>query len=197
MAKVAVTRSVPSLKDLSIWKSGRVPPVLEFDPCEPLRMYQRHPGENADPLGLAFCRTLLCVSPSTYGDTPPDFAVPLVESCLALGGEAPVLAERLMAWLAVSEPSDVVGLHDEHGCPDPVALLALALLRTAADPDDVRLPSVVRAVTDAVTRPDTLPWHLRDRADLARSLLAPRRSTSPDIERLLAALLRDEPAADS
>ncbi|WP_157641091.1 hypothetical protein [Longispora albida] len=170
----------------AIWKSGRVPRMLEFEPGEALRLYQWPPRANADPLALAFCCTLLCISPSVYDDGDnASYAAPLAASCLALGGEAPVLAEQLMAWRG----------------PDPVALLALAVLRTATDPGDPRLPSLLRTLAGAAAEPETLPWqlrtrlaaamtggHRRDWRDLVTAYLEPRRAASPDIDRLLTGL---------
>jgi len=64
------------------------------------------------------------------------------------------MAGRAPAGLAgLSKPSG----REDRGCPDPVALLALVLLRSAADPNDARLADLVWVVADAVTDPDTLP----------------------------------------
>jgi hypothetical protein len=77
----------------------------------------------------------------------------------------------------------------------------LVLLGTTADPDDARLPELVRTVTCAFHNLDKLPWCLHDEAArlltgayaqtwerLINDILLPRRPVSPDIDRLLAAL---------
>jgi hypothetical protein len=185
---------------VEIWMSGRVPALLTFDPGEALRLYRWSCGPDIDHVSRALCCTLLSIS-SDEDDFFDDVAAPLVDSCLAIGGDAPALAEQLLAWRAVSEPPNRAKPGEDHGCPDPVALLALVLLRIAADPDDARLPDLARTVADAFTPPGGPPWHVRDRVPevmagghartwqhLVTTVLAPWRPTRPDINRLVTAL---------
>jgi hypothetical protein len=195
---------------VKVWASGRVPAPLRFSPGEALELYRWSSGPNVDHLSRAFCCALLCISPdeSDFGDDPASVAAPLVESCLALGGDAPALAERLLAWQAVNDPPCIASLPGDHASPDPVILLALILLRAAIDPGDARLPDLARTVADAFTRPDTLPWHFHFPASvsemtggghamtwqhLVTDLLAPLSPTHPSIDRLTAGLLDHQP----
>lgn len=148
--------------------------------------------------------TLLCISSTGDHpvDVPADIAAPLVESCLALGGDAPALAEQLLAWRAVSEPAATGTVREDYGCPAPVALLALIVLRAAADPGDARLADPARTVADASREPGALPgpfgdWisdvktggHAQTWRNLITTVLAPGRGTCPDVDRLVPAVL--------
>jgi hypothetical protein len=190
---------------VKIWITGLVTTPVRFDPGEALMFYSRHRDPDVDHVSRTLCCTLLSIG-SDEEEYFGDVAAPLVESCLAIGGDAPALAEQLFAWRAVSEVPSTADLGEDHGCPDPVALLALALLRIAADPDDARLPGLLRTVADGFTQPDVLPWYLRERVQLATArghrgtwqhlvttVLVPWRSTRPDVSRLLAALGMETP----
>lgn len=184
---------------VKIWMSGRVPPVMPFEPGEALRLYRWSTGTGLDHVSRVFCCTLLCISAAD--DDLAGIAGSLVDSCLALGGAAPGLAGQLLAWRAVSEPPGTAKVGEDRAGPDPVALLALVLLRSAADPDDARLATLDRLVADAFTDPDTRPWrdsvspdltgpHAQTWQRLIGTVLGPRRTASPDVDRLVAALLR-------
>lgn len=171
--------------------SGRVPARLEFDPGEALRLTRWGPtGPDTDHLARAWCCALLVI----YSDTVTEVGAQLVESCLALGDDAPELAEQLLAWRAISEQPDTAARRlDGQGRSDPVALLALLLLRMSADPTDVRLPGLARTIADAFTTSDE-PRGLAGSvsathwADLVDTILTPLRPTNADLDRLAAAL---------
>ena len=192
---------------VKIWRSGLVPASLSFDPGEALRLYRWSGDANVDHVSRALCCTLLSIG--SDDDFFDDVAAPLVDSCLAIGGDAPALAEQLLAWRAASEPPSSAVLGEDHGRPDPVALLALVLLRMAADPGDARLPELIRTVADAFSQLDGLPRHLRDRVPqvtagghattwrrLVTTELAPWRATRPDVDRLIAALPTRDPVGE-
>lgn len=179
--------------------SGRVPQQLDFDPGEALRLLRHDSGPDVDHLVRAWCCTLLVITTSDHTDDLNDIAPQLVESCLALGGDMPQLAERLLTWRAVTEePNTVGGLGHDHGCADPVALLALILLRAASDAADPRLGDLVRTLADTFTVLERLPsWHplrptkhvsYRRWRRLIDTILAPLATTGSDLERLITAL---------
>ncbi len=190
---------------VKFWASGRVPATLGFEPGEALRL-RRWGGPDVDQISLAFCCTLLCISADDTGGNvdPASFIAPLVDSCLTLGDDMPVLAEQLLAWRAVTEPADVAAYGSSDGCLDPVALFALLLLRAAADPHDVRLPGLVDTLAGAFGQSDTSPWHEYDAVRAAVStgghartwrrlvttVLTPLRPTWPSVDRLVTALAR-------
>ncbi len=190
---------------VKIWMSRRVPPMLSFNPGEALELYRWSSGPRVDHLGRALCCTLLCISGGTYiDDHDPASIVPaLVESCLALGGDAPALAAQLLAWYAVSEPASQLYPSVHRYPPHPVALLGLVVLAAVADPDDPRLADLVAAVADAFTEPDTgreVPQVLANacgHADtwlrLFTTILEPWRAARPDVDRLVAVVLRTAP----
>lgn len=184
--------------------SARVPPKLEFNPGEALHLTRWSRGPEVDHLARAWCCTLMVISPD-YGveDDLADVAAQLVDSCLTLGGDLPELAEQLLAWRAVSEAAEHARRcaeqgYADHGYPDPVALLALLLLRAATAPTDPRIGDLARTVADAFAAPHELPWPWSD--DLPRltdavsmplwrhlidTVLTPLRPTQPDLDRLI------------
>jgi hypothetical protein len=137
-----------------IWASGRVPDRLGFHPGEALRLARWSTGPTVDHLARAWCCAVLCISPDDT-DQLADVVAPLVESCLAIGGEAPEAAEQLLVWRATSAVPGQVG----PAAPDPVALLAVLLLGTATDPGDARLPALCDTVATAIAGPPRGSWH--------------------------------------
>ncbi len=184
--------------------SGRTPPSLEFDPGEALRLTRWDAEPNVDHVARAWSCALLVIAPGGT-DELDEAAAQLVASCLALGDGLPDLAERLLAWRAVSEePVVAAGLGTEPGPPDPVALLALMLLRVATDPGDPRLPDLIRTVADAAVarRESPAAWDAglaglmstvsrRHWRALIDEILAPLRPAHPDVDRLVVALTSD------
>lgn len=174
--------------------SGRVPPHLEFDPGEALRLTRWGAGPDTDHLARAWCCALMAIAPGDDSDDLPEVAAQLIESCLALGDDAPELAEQLLAWRAISEdPAIAPLLADDEVHADPVALLALLLLRAAADPADARLPDLISALANAFTESDDPPRQTTTAsAELWRSLvdriLAPLCPTNAELDRLVTAL---------
>ncbi|MEV6597558.1 hypothetical protein AB0M36_11910 [Actinoplanes sp. NPDC051346] len=161
--------------------SGQVPAKLAFDPGEALRLTCWGSGPDVDHLARAWCCALVIIIPGNDGDDLYEVATRLTESCLALGGDLPRLAEQLLAWRAATE---------DHGYADPVALLALLLLRATTDPADARLIDLARTVTDTFAAPRQLPWPGRLRRELRRRL-TPLRPIHPDLNRLADALSQD------
>lgn len=182
--------------------SGRVPAKLAFDPGEALRLTRWGSGPDVDHLARAWCCTLLVIAADD--DELGEVAAQLAESCLALGGDLPQLAERLLAWRAVTEDPDVARQRGEdHGCADPVALLTLLLLRAATDPADARLVGLAQTLAGALAAPQQWPWPWREdlrrltRSTSARhwrklidTVLTPLRPAHPDFDRLADALSR-------
>lgn len=181
-----------------IRESGQVPPRLQFDPGEALRLTRHGDGPDVNHLARAWSCTLLAIS--GFDDVTDDLtniAAQLIESCLALGGNLPQLAEQLMAWRAVTEEPDTAGQHgDDHGYADPVALLAMLLLRAATDPADARLTFLARKIAYACTaEPHTYRWPAgrlwpggRRWRRLVAAILDPLRHTNTDVERLITVL---------
>jgi hypothetical protein len=170
--------------------SGRVPPRLAFDPGEALRLTRWGSGDRVDHVARAWCCAILVIAPGDPPDELVDVVAPLVASCLVLGGDVPELAERLLAWRAVTAEPPA----EPAGGPDPVALLGLLLLRAAAAPDDGRLPGLARAVADAYAGPAAPPSPMdsassRRWRELVDAVLAPARSGRPEVDRLVAALV--------
>lgn len=166
--------------------SGRVPAKLAFDPGEALRLTRWGDGPDVDHLVRAWCCTLLVIAPDGSNDDLVTVAAHLAESCLALGGDLPQLAEQLLAWRAVTEdPDSVRQFGKDGGCADPVALLALLLLRAATNPADTRLVGLAQTLADTFAGPLPRPWrHLID------TILTPLRPVHPDLDRLAGAFSR-------
>jgi hypothetical protein len=176
--------------------SGRVPPRLSFDPGEALRLSRWGSGAHVDHLVRAWCCTILTVCPTDEYDQGDltEVAAQLVASCFVLDGDAPALAERLFAWRAISDdPAEAARRPpSDDGHPDTVALLALFLLRAAADPTDARLGDLGRAVAGDNALPTALAEsvsapHWRD---LLGQVLTRLRATRPDLTDLLGCLPR-------
>jgi hypothetical protein len=165
--------------------SGQVPAKLAFDPGEALRLTRWADGPDIDHLARAWCCTLLVIAPDGNDDLLT-VAGHLVESCLALGGDLPQLAERLLAWRAVTEQPDIAGqLGEGDGRADPVALLALLLLRAATNPADARLVGLAQTLADTFAGPPPRPWRR-----LIGTILTPLRPVHPDLDRLANACSR-------
>ncbi|WP_203932617.1 hypothetical protein [Virgisporangium ochraceum] len=167
--------------------SGQVPPRLAFDPGEALRLTGWSDRPGVDHLARAWCCTLLTIAPGGDDDLVT-VAAKLVESCQVLGGDLPELAGQLLAWRAATEDPDIARLPGrDHGRADPVALLALLLLRAATDPTDTRLVDLARTLadSDAPAVPMPRPWRR-----LIDTILTPLRPTHPDLDRLADALVR-------
>lgn len=166
--------------------SGQVPPKLAFDPGEALRLTRSGDGPGIDHLARAWCCTLLTIAPDGSNDDLHTVAGHLTESCLALGGDLPQLAEQLLAWRAVTEDPDIVRQRGEDdGRADPVALLALLLLRAATNPADARLVGLAHTLADTFAAPLPRPWRR-----LINTILTPLRPAHPDLDRLANALSR-------
>jgi len=118
-----------------ICSSGRVPIELAWHPGEVLALTRWSEGERVDHVERALCCVLICL-----GDRDDDLANsagPLVDSLMALGAEAMSLGEGLMAWRWETST-------DNEGDDRFVALLALCVLRAAADPKDPRVSAVLQ-----------------------------------------------------
>jgi hypothetical protein len=127
-----------------------------------------------------------------------DIAAQLVDSCLTLGGDMPELAEKLLAWRAVSEAREDAHLQDsDHRHPDRVAALAILVLRAATVPADTRIDALARTMADesAAHAPLSASFNgltrLRDSVSarlwrhLVDTVLAPLRPTHPNLDRLI------------
>ena len=161
-------------------------------PHEVIALYRWSAGETVNHLRRAWCCVLLCVG-DEGGDESLAVAPGLVDSCLALGGEAPGLAEALFAWCAGTGHPDGA---DDDGA-EPEWLLALLLLRAAADPGDARIAVLVRLLTGH-------PWYPPEQLGAALAgavtaqlwrqligrLLVPARHRRPELDGFLAALGR-------
>ena len=101
-----------------------------------------------------------------------DSVVPvLVDSCLALGPPAPRHAEALCAWLAETDPHFSEDWWDTaEDEPNPLALFALLILRTAADPADPRVAALARMLRTSGWYPARRAVHvLHPRCAVARA----------------------------
>jgi hypothetical protein len=97
--------------------SGVVPRVLAWEPHEVLALTRWSEGERTDHVARGLSCVLLCIAPQDLDELITNGPI-LLDSCLALGAEATVLAAPFFAWLAeVSE--------------DPEHTIALELLRLA------------------------------------------------------------------
>ncbi len=180
--------------------TGLVPAWMPFSVTEVLGLGRWAEGPDVDHVERAWC----CVLLSLYGTHPieelDDCAPVLVDSCLALGPPAGTHAEALFAWLAetdghVSEDRWDTG-EDE---ANPLALIALLILRTAADPDDPRVATLAGMIL-------TSRWYLPEgptalftyctRAELWRALatriLLPARTLHSDLDALVDFLVRND-----
>jgi hypothetical protein len=115
--------------------TGLVPRPLDWHPLEVLQLVRWSDGDATDHLARAFACTVLVIDET--GDRPSGeggestIAV-LIESCRALGGEAPAALAELLAFAIQHLPNEGEPLF---------AFLELGLLCVAAarDPDDPRL----------------------------------------------------------
>jgi hypothetical protein len=123
---------------LQIVTSGVVPVDLPWHPAEVVALTRWADGPGVDHVQRALCCVLLCLA--DRDDQFANTAAPLVESLLALEAEAAALGERLMAWRWETAT-------DDDGDERFVALLALCMLRAAADPNDPRLDAPLRRLS--------------------------------------------------
>ena len=187
-------KHLAALRD--ICETGLVPRTLGWEPHEVLALTRWSTGENVDHLARALSCTLLCLPPDNMDDLVTNGAI-LAESCLALGPEASHLAERFFAWRSETEADVEDPEDDDVGPEQPVALLLLYLLRTAAVPDDPRLEGLAKMLTDhptyellnvAVWMEESLRADLW--TDLVDRVLVPMASDHPPTARVLHALGR-------
>ena len=171
-----------------IRSSGQVPAKLDFDPGEALRLMRWGSGPDVDHLARAWCCTLLVIAPDS-SDELYEVAAQLAESCLALGGDVPQLAEQLLAWRAVTETPCIARRRGEdHDYPDPVALLTPFLLCVATDLTDARLVGLAQTLVDAFAAPEVVFTTGRRLPRDLRRVLTPLRPVHPDLDRLVDAL---------
>ena len=123
-----------ALRDIQA--TGLIPQPLAWHPCEVLELIRWRDGENTDHTARAFACTVLCLDAAgpTYRDGHEATMAVLLESCLALGGEAVCLALGLMVTLVQS----FVESRAELG----FAYLGLLLAAAARDPHDPRLAAL-------------------------------------------------------
>ena len=151
----------------------------------------------------AFCSTLLWLAPGN--EDPLDVAGAIVESCVALGGEAIERAAELFAWHLCTRERDLSGDPEpvlreptEHDESDAVARFALLLLRAAADPtaSDPRVPALARAVANHPSYPPRLfavtPVQQDLWQSLVESILAPLAQRCEKIALVLQSFRRDD-----
>jgi tetratricopeptide (TPR) repeat protein len=113
-------------------ETGLLPVVhgsLPWHPHEVLALTRWGRGERVDHLARALSTTILSCLPHEELDNTVPY---LVESALVLGEPVPALTEGLLAWLCSTEEP-----------PDLAALLGLALLRLAQEPEDARIVALV------------------------------------------------------
>jgi hypothetical protein len=179
-----------------IRRTGLVPAWLPFATTEVLGLGRWEEGPGVDHVERAWCCALLCLYTGLGANDLDECAPVLVESCLALGPEPAAAAEALFAWLAEADHhfSEYWWDPRDDG-PNAVALLALLLLRVAADPHDRRIGDLARLVlTSGRCGPDGPAGLLRStRAGLWRELvdrvLVPARTGDPDLGGLVDRLL--------
>jgi len=142
--------------------SGLVPIELAWHPGEVVALTRWSAGEGVGHVERAFSCVLLCLN-DREGELS-NTAAPLVDSLMALGAEAMLLGEGLMVWKWRTTT-------DDDGDDRFVALLALCMLRAAADPKDPRLTGLLRrlAAPDARGLRQCLAGSLR--ADMWTTLL--------------------------
>jgi hypothetical protein len=157
--------------------------------------------EHADNLERAWCCTQLCLCPDATGMEHgiANVAPGLVDSCIALGSDAPFLAEQLLAWYCETDPLNPADAPGDDGDPDdaaePSALLALLLLRAADDPADPRVAAVTELLLGHPWCPLTVLAECLAREvrgglwkTLVERILVPTRRAHSAIDRLLDAL---------
>lgn len=132
---------------MDICETGLIPRHLQWEPHEVLALTRWSTGEQTDHLQRALSCVILCIAPGELDELTTNGAI-LAESCLALGGNAPELAEQFFAWRSETEEfsfdSTVEG---DIGPDEPVALLLLFVLRVSSAPDDPRLIELARRLT--------------------------------------------------
>lgn len=187
-------KHLAALRD--ICETGLVPRRLGWEPHEVLALTRWSDGEGVNHLERALCCTLLCVAPWDLDELVTNGPI-LAESCLVLGAEASHLAELFFAWRSETEASVEETEPDDVGSEQPIALLLLFLLRTAAAPEDPRLEGLAKMLTEhpcyeletvaewmtGSMRPDL--W-----SDLIDRVLVPLRATHPPAARVLDGLDR-------
>jgi len=174
---------------LDIWTTGLLPLELGWHPGEVLRLGRWAAGERVDHLERAWCCTILWFLPGSHEQE--DTAPGLIASCLALGGQAPALAEQMFAWHCSSDQAGEVDPEEEDEGANPVALVSLLLLRAAADPGDPRVGQLHRMLVD---HPWCGPSILIDMiatsitglwAGLIDDILVPARAEHPAVDQVL------------
>lgn len=188
-----------------ICNTGLIPRPMGWEPHEVLALTRWSQPPNLDHMARALSCALLCISPSDLDELIVNGPI-LAESCQALGGDAQARAERLFAWLAISD-APAPQRNPSYQDPEPFTALFLLLLSRAAEaPDDARLDTLAQALLDP-------PYHslleLRIEMDesmradlwheLCRAWLVPAALRRPALARVLeeldmAELLRAEGA---
>lgn len=178
-------RNLAALTDMCA--TGLVPRQLDWYPGEALALTRWSEGEGVDHLARGLALTILCLCDRAELESN---GAPLVESALALGGDVPALAAGLVAWCDGRTRAARVRarLPDEHV---RWALISLAVLTAALDPDDARLAGLV-ALVAAHERRGELPRELArsQRARMWHGLLdrhvRPHAARVPALAELLA-----------
>jgi hypothetical protein len=184
-----------------ICESGLVPTAQGEVPFEVLALYRWSSGD--DPHGGAFACALFLLTPGDPVMEPLMTNGPLLaESCLALGGPAPKLAEQLLVWAAETRdfPSAEEASTNRPGAPDQLAaVLLLFMLRSSAEPEDPRLDVLARMLTEdtyglarfAEALAKSMESRCWDR--LLDRLLEPHRTACPAVAAVLTGLGRRRP----
>jgi len=162
---------------LDIWTTGLVPRALQWIPREVLELGSFARGDDVDHVERSWCCVLLALNDKNLGHV----AAALVDSCLALGAPAPELAEQLLAWICRTMDAE-----PHHGNDYAPAHFALLLLRAAEDPADARVATLASMIVES--EPDYFykrSFMADQWDDLASRILAPLRSSRPDIDDLL------------
>lgn len=177
---------------LDIRTTGLVPRQLPWNPGEVLALRRWSRGEDVDHLERAWCCNLLMM----YDEHDVENTAPaLVESCLALGGEAPALAEQFLTWRWTTDHPGYDG-PVEVDAGDPVSPVALLILCVATEPADPRIGELVRTILE---HPEFPPEELgsllskgsimsKQWIDLIQRILIPVRTAQPAVDELVSAL---------
>ena len=154
-----------------IVETGLIPQPLAWHPREVLAITRWLDGEKTDHAARAFACTVLCLDAAgpVYRDGHEPTPALLLESCLALGGEAVARAVGLMVTLAEA--------FEDYRHELGFAYLGLILAAAARDPHDPRLARLaempIATEVDARHGPwrslseDLLAWPSRDDPSLA------------------------------
>ncbi len=142
---------------VAIFERGIVPVRMAWHPGEVVELTRWSTGDRVDHAARAMCCVLLCLA--SNDDDLSSTGPILVESCIALGGEARTHAESLLVWRYETR---------EPGTPEAAtALFLLFILRAASAPEEERLLALLETlakIPDAHALPQWMAESLR--ADL-------------------------------